>query len=44
MTRKGFITDFGKAALDAQRHARPIEQHRGFKSLALEPQRLQQVH
>src|SRR5260370_35025310 len=44
VTRKGFVAEFRKAALDAERHAGSIEEDRGRQALALEAQRLQHVH
>src|SRR5260370_3914427 len=44
VARKGFVAQFRKAALDAERHAGSIEEDRGREALALEAQRLKHVH
>jgi len=36
MARKSLVAQARKAALNAQRYARPIQQDRGFKALALQ--------
>src|SRR3954470_12368477 len=43
MPRERGIPERREAALHAQRDARPVEQHRGLESLALQTRRLQQV-
>src|SRR5258706_1514710 len=44
VARKGFVAEFRKAALDAERHAGSIEEDRGREALALEAQRLKHVY
>src|SRR6202048_3126503 len=44
VTRKGFVTKLWKAALNAERHAWPIEKDRGLEALGLQTQRLKHVH
>src|SRR5580658_957812 len=44
MPGERFVAERREAALQAERHAGAIEQHRGLESLAQQPRRLQQVH
>src|SRR5690606_41730037 len=43
MSRESFVAQLGKTALNAQRHAWPIQQHRSLEALPVQPGCLQQI-